>query len=116
MKEIIGRVEEKKILGQTLNSAEAELIAVYGRRRVGKTYLIRKTFTKNLIFEFSGVHNATFKDQLINFSNTLAELLKLPVPPAVPHSWTEAFLMLKNYAGPLLKRVNVLFFLTNSHG
>ena len=111
MKEIIGRIEEKKILEQTLKSPEAELIAVYGRRRVGKTYLIRKTFAKNLIFEFSGVHNAPLKDQLINFRNTLADYLKLPVPPAVPVNWTDAFGMIKNYAEPLLKKGKCVIFL-----
>lgn len=111
MKEIIGRIEEKKMLEQTLKSTEAELIAIYGRRRVGKTYLIRKAFNKNLIFEFSGVHNATLKDQLANFSNTLADCLKLPVPPAVPLNWTQAFLMLKNYAEPLLKKGKCVIFM-----
>lgn len=111
MKEIIGRVTEKQLLEQTLKSDEAELIAMYGRRRVGKTYLIRKTFQRQLIFEFSGVHNASLKEQLTNFRNTLAPLLKLPVLPAVPVSWTEAFLMLKNYAEPLLKKNKCVIFL-----
>jgi AAA+ ATPase superfamily predicted ATPase len=111
MKEIIGRVTEKQLLEQTLKSDEAELIAMYGRRRVGKTYLIHKTFQKHLIFGFSGVHNASLKEQLTNFRNTLAPLLKLPVSPAVPVSWTEAFLMLKNYAEPLLKKNKCVIFL-----
>lgn len=111
MKEIVGRIEEKKKLEQTLKSPEAELIAIYGRRRVGKTYLVRKTFNKNLIFEFSGVHNALLKDQLVNFSNTLAEYMKLPVSPAVPLSWTQAFFMLKNYAEPLLKKEKCVIFM-----
>lgn len=111
MKEIIGRIEEKKILEQTLKSNEAQLLAVYGRRRVGKTYLIRESFRKHIIFEFSGVHNATLKDQLSNFRNTLAELMRLPIPPAIPSGWTEAFQMLKNYAEPLLKANKGIIFL-----
>lgn len=111
MKEIIGRVTEKQLLEQSLKSDEAELIAMYGRRRVGKTYLIRKTFQKQLIFEFSGVHNASLKDQLTNFRNTIAPLLKLPVQPAIPLNWTEAFLALKNYAEPLLKKNKCVIFL-----
>jgi predicted AAA+ superfamily ATPase len=111
MKEIIGRKEEKAILEKTLKSKEAELIAVYGRRRVGKTYLIRNTFDKHIIFEFSGVHNATLKDQLNNFRNTLAETMKTSVPLAVPSSWAEAFQMLRNYAEPLLKKNKCVVFL-----
>ena len=111
MKEIIGRKEEKLILENTLNSNEAELIAVYGRRRVGKTFLIRKTFDQHIIFEFSGVHNATLKDQLINFRNTLAEAMKLSVPPAIPSGWAEAFQMLKIYSEPLLKKKKGVIFL-----
>ncbi|WDF76118.1 ATP-binding protein [Mucilaginibacter sp. KACC 22773] len=111
MKEIIGRVIEKQLLEQTLKSDEAELIAMYGRRRVGKTYLIRKTFQKQLIFEFSGVHNAPLKEQLTNFRNTIAPLLKLSAQIAIPLNWTEAFLVLKNYAEPLLKKNKCVIFL-----
>lgn len=111
MKYIIGRKEEKSILEQALVSREAELIAVYGRRRVGKTYLVRNTYQKNLIFEFSGVHNASLKEQLLNFRNALAEAMKLPVSPAVPENWTEAFLMLKNYTKPLLAKKKCVIFI-----
>ncbi len=108
---IIGRKEELEILKTTLNSSEAEFIAVYGRRRVGKTYLIRKAFEKQLIFELSGVHNAVLKAQLTNFSDALNEHLKMPVPPSVPQNWIQAFQMLKNYAEPLLKKRKCVIFL-----
>lgn len=111
MNEIIGRKEEKILLERTLQTKEAELIAVYGRRRVGKTYLVRKTFTKHIIFEFSGVHNATLKDQLTNFRDTLSDAMKVPIPLAVPSSWGQAFQMLKNYAEPLLKKNKCVIFL-----
>ncbi|HVE44047.1 MAG TPA: ATP-binding protein [Gammaproteobacteria bacterium] len=42
---IIGRVKELKLLDKIYNSQEAEFLVVYGRRRVGKTYLIREYFT-----------------------------------------------------------------------
>lgn len=100
MKNIIGRIEEQKILAQALKSDEAELVAIYGRRRVGKTYLIREVFKSNIILEFSGVHNATLKEQLINFRNKLAEVMHLLILPETPDSWTEAFEMIKNIANP----------------
>ncbi len=64
MEKLVGRVQEKKILENALASSGAELIAVYGRRRVGKTFLIRSVYEKYLRFEFTGVHNATMQEQL----------------------------------------------------
>jgi hypothetical protein len=108
---IIGRKEEQKILQMALHSTEAEFIAVYGRRRVGKTYLIRKALEKHLILEFSGVHNAGLKDQLTNFSNALNERFRMPIAAAVPQNWTQAFQRLKSYAEPLLKKKKCVIFL-----
>lgn len=66
--QIIGRKDEKEILDAKIASGEPELIAVIGRRRVGKTYLIR-THCKDLIrFEFTGMHEASMRLQLENFS------------------------------------------------
>lgn len=48
MEIIIGRTEEKMLLKKMENSGEAELLAVYGRRRVVKTFLVRNGFNKNL--------------------------------------------------------------------
>jgi AAA+ ATPase superfamily predicted ATPase len=62
MEEIIGRQEEKEILQRVAASNEAELIAIYGRRRIGKTFLIRNLFAKQIFLEFSGIHNATLSE------------------------------------------------------
>lgn len=70
---------------------EAELIAVFGRRRVGKTFLIREVFNSKMIFEFLGVHNATLNEQFSNFRNKLAEVMELERLPEPPVGWTEAF-------------------------
>ncbi len=51
---ITGRSEEIKLLQKIEQSGEAELVAIYGRRRVGKTYLIRNGFSRSLDFEFPG--------------------------------------------------------------
>ncbi|HJV20578.1 MAG TPA: ATP-binding protein [Sediminibacterium sp.] len=50
MEELIGRRAEKQILEDALTSKSPELIAVYGRRRVGKTFLIRSVYQKHLVF------------------------------------------------------------------
>ena len=51
MEDFIGRSAEIKILTDALMSPQAELIAVYGRRRVGKTYLIRSVYAKHIAFD-----------------------------------------------------------------
>ncbi|MBX3240571.1 MAG: hypothetical protein KIT80_00970 [Chitinophagaceae bacterium] len=68
---IIGRDAEKKILKDLLSSGEAELIALFGRRRVGKTFLVRNYYREQLVFECTGIHEAGLADQLLNFSKVL---------------------------------------------
>jgi len=51
MKKLIGRKEEQLLLKDTLESDEAELVAVVGRRRVGKTYLITTVFEEQMVLE-----------------------------------------------------------------
>jgi uncharacterized protein len=74
MELLIGRIAERKILEEVLASPSSELLAIYGRRRVGKTFLIRSVFQKQLIFELSGVHHANATEQLLNFSRSMAGL------------------------------------------
>jgi predicted AAA+ superfamily ATPase len=108
---IVGRNAEQKILAAKLASSEPELIAVYGRRRVGKTYLIR-TYCKNeIVFEFTGIHGASLKKQLENFSQTLQKITQSLLPLAVPESWLQAFRMLDNYLDMLpADKKAVVFF------
>ena len=72
MENIIGREEEIALLSKVESSADPELVVVYGRRRVGKTFLVRNFFEKQLAFEFSGIHNATLSHQLENFTGVLS--------------------------------------------
>jgi uncharacterized protein len=110
MEHIIGRQEEKASLQQVLDSEEAELVALYGRRRVGKTFLIRNFFSKQIIFEFSGVHDASLNDQLANFGQSLTAAMK-SLPIASPANWREAFTMLTQYITPQIKnQKRVIFF------
>lgn len=94
---IIGRVAEKKILQDMLGSGEAELIAILGRRRVGKTFLIRNFFEKDLVFEFTGVHEVVLGEQLLHFSNALQQAIGSAIPPAVPTNWIQAFTFLTEF-------------------
>src|SRR5690348_12417405 len=91
MDKLIGRHEEKKILNDALASSESELIAVYGRRRVGKTFLIRTLYNDRIIFEITGIHEVQLTEQLENFSLSLQKAMGSPIPPAVPDNWLKAF-------------------------
>ena len=110
MDTIIGREEEKSLLAHLIQSGDSELVAVYGRRRVGKTFLIHNVFQKQLVFEFSGIHNATLNQQLENFSQALSKVTG-NLPLAKPGSWIQAFGMLTDYLTPLIvKERKVIFF------
>ncbi|WP_343305140.1 ATP-binding protein [Chitinophaga niabensis] len=110
MESIIGREQEKTLLSRIERSGEAELVAIYGRRRVGKTFLIRNFFHKQLAFEFSGIHNASLDQQLENFSDALTKAAG-SLPLAKPASWIQAFRMLTDYITPLIKKKRRVIFL-----
>lgn len=88
---LIGRREEKAKLGQALASAEAEFIAVYGRRRVGKTYLLREFFGAAIRFELTGMHGVSAREQLANFAAALGRAKGLTEKLQHPANWREAF-------------------------
>lgn len=91
-------------------SSGAELIAMYGRRRVGKTFLIRSVYEKYIRFEFTGVHNATMEEQLQGFSFAMKKAIGSPVDIAIPKTWVAAFHALENILEPTIKRKAVIFF------
>ncbi|MGN0258741.1 MAG: hypothetical protein ACI4CA_10290 [Bacteroides sp.] len=64
---IIGRKQEIRLLGELYDSPKAELAAVYGRRRIGKTFLIDKLFGGQYDFYMTGIYEGTRKEQLQNF-------------------------------------------------
>ncbi|MDV0445931.1 hypothetical protein MmiAt1_15350 [Methanimicrococcus sp. At1] len=86
---IIGRDHEKKALADYFKSERPEFVAVYGRRRVGKTFLIKESFENDFSFYFTGSANANMQDQLHNFNAALNQYGKVSYP--FPKSWFEAF-------------------------
>lgn len=94
---IIGRREEKAILERAETSPDPEFIAVYGRRRVGKTHLVREFFDDSIVFEITGIHNASMDEQLHNFARSLGRSLGLGIQLKKPDSWLEAFYQLEQF-------------------
>lgn len=74
MEKIIGRKEEIKILQSVLDSNKSEFVAVYGRRRVGKTFLIRNVLQDTITFQVTGMGNVNLTQQLTNFHIALQKL------------------------------------------
>lgn len=95
MAKVIGRKEEIAILKDALKSDKSELIAVLGRRRVGRTYLIREVYKNDIIFEVSGLFQGKMHDQLHVFTQELKNRKKKGFI-APPSNWLEAFLLLEN--------------------
>lgn len=111
MAKIIGRENEIEVLNQALLSKEAELVAIYGRRRIGKTYLVRNYFSERIIFELSGMNNGTLKDQLLLFTKALQAATNTPLAMTPPASWVEAFTSLEQVLSKLSKKKKwVIFF------
>ena len=92
---LIGREDEIATLRELLNSDESQFVAVYGRRRIGKTFLIRETYKSNFIFQHTGIYGATRSQQLGSFRESLylAGMSKSPLPK----TWLDAFGLLWNF-------------------
>jgi uncharacterized protein len=99
MESVTGREAEKELLRKVLVSPEASLVAVYGRRRIGKTFLIRSFYKDHMAFEFSGIHHASLQEQLQNFSLSLQKAARSRLPAAIPKNWIGAFDLLEQYLG-----------------
>ena len=71
MQYLIGKHEEIKMLTEYVESNKSEFIAIYGRRRVGKTFLIKQFFDNKFSFQATGIANMSEKQQLILFHTEL---------------------------------------------
>lgn len=109
MGNIIGRKNEINQLNEALLNDKSELIAIYGRRRVGKTFLVREFYNKHLVFEISGLFGGSRKDQLENFKKELQKKVEKNIV-SIPTTWLEAFSQLENYLESLKgKKKKVVF-------
>ena len=73
---LIGRKEELKTLHQALIADESKFVAIYGRRRVGKTFLVREAFNNDFAFYHTGLANETNRIQLAEFNRSLTSYSK----------------------------------------
>ncbi len=106
---VAGREDEIKILQNLLDKEDSDFLAVYGRRRIGKTYLIRQVYEKSIVFEASGLHEKQMTQQLESFWLALSEG-STTEKPAIPKTWLQAFSLLKNHINSFeVKNKKVIF-------
>lgn len=90
---MIGRFKEHKELKEAFGSKYSEFVAIYGRRRIGKTFLVRETFGRKFFFQHSGAASEGIKVQLELFRNSLIEYGHRDCPEL--KTWYAAFDELK---------------------
>lgn len=104
---IIGRSKEQEILNSALHDTKSHFIAIYGRRRIGKTYLIRETFGQRFTFQHAGLSGGGMKEQLFAFYSSLKdagyECQK------TPGTWLEAFDSLKDLVRTSKEKRKIIF-------
>ena len=94
---IVGRKEEQRLLSKAFKSTEAEFITIYGRRRVGKTYLVREFFNQKscTFLHITGIQNGSLELQLRKFSEAFSATFLNDTPIEVPKNWGDAFALLQ---------------------
>ena len=86
---IIGRKAEQETLHDYFMSDKSEFVALYGRRRVGKTFLVREALGSDFVFYVSGILDGTGAEQIANFNKEIVNFGGSNITPA--GNWNEAF-------------------------
>lgn len=107
---MIGREKQTKIMQSLLKLQKSYFVAVTGRRRVGKTYLIDQVYQDHMCLRITGIQDADQQSQIINFVQKLAEYSNTPIV-TIPNNWQEVFLLLKGYLKTLDKRKKHVLFI-----
>jgi len=90
---MIGRKNELRVLRECAAANRSRLVVVYGRRRVGKTFLIREAFDYSFTFTHTGIENGSYQEELFAFWQSIKT--QLDPDSRSPKNWLEAFALLK---------------------
>jgi AAA+ ATPase superfamily predicted ATPase len=108
---IIGRKQELDTLERAYRSSKSEFVIVYGRRRVGKTFLVNQKFDTQFTFRMTAIGNASTGRQLENFQAALAAAADLrPAGEGTPPNWFTAFQRLIKFIEESRQPRKVIFF------
>ena len=108
---LIGREQEKHTLENALSSAKPELVALIGRRRVGKTYLVKHTYQQRIDFELTGLQRATKPEQLQNFLFAFKKYFPDLSIDKRPKNWLDAFFILTTALEDKNRKEKIVVFL-----
>ena len=106
---LIGRKREWEELEWAVQSNRSELVVMYGRRRIGKTFLVRRFFNDTYSFHFVGAHKQKRSTQLKNFREALLRFSGRQDIPLLT-SWHDAFLQLAAYLETCEEKRKIVFF------
>ena len=104
---MIGRKKELEIFEHAIQDDRSHFIAVYGRRRVGKTFLIRESFRYRFTFQHAGLSDSGLKEQLFAFETAIRDAGGTPSDKV--HNWLEAFEDLKELIRQSTEKKKILF-------
>ena len=104
---IIGRDDEIRILRNALNDDSSHFIAVYGRRRIGKTFLVREAYNYRFTFQHAGLSEGDLKEQLFEFESSIKDAGGNP--DYKRKNWLEAFEDLKDLIRTSSEKKKVIF-------
>ncbi|MBS0655888.1 MAG: ATP-binding protein, partial [Verrucomicrobia bacterium] len=109
-----GREEERATLQKIYQSKTPEFVALYGRRRVGKTYLVRNAFSRikdGLFFYVTGTKNGKLSEQIQNFTEEIGNtFIQQGLRLEVKKNWRDTFRLLTDQIQASTKKKIVLFF------
>lgn len=105
---LIGRKQEQEELKRLTESGQPEFVAIYGRRRVGKTFLVRSFFYEKFTFYTAGIARGTRQEQLRHFSEALHEQCT-SLPETEAKDWFEVFNRLRTLIGRSSHRRKIVF-------
>lgn len=107
---MIGRESQLALMHETLSINKSCFVALTGRRRVGKTYLINQVYKQNMCLSVTGIQNADTQIQINNFVQKISEhsIKRIKIKPK---NWQDVFLLLKNYLKSLSKNKKQVIFL-----
>lgn len=108
---VVGRKSESTEMNALLEDDKAHMLALIGRRRVGKTFLIRETYKQHIVFEMTGLKDGTLEQQLLNFAFQFNRYFPKRNPIAPPIDWLSAFhLLTLRLEKSRSQKKHVLFF------
>lgn len=107
---MVGRKQQIETMAELLELKKSYFVAVTGRRRVGKTYLIDQVYKNNICLRVTGIQDGSQSTQIANFVQKLAEYSNLPIV-TIPKNWQQVFMLFKKYLDSLPKNKKQVIFI-----